>query len=337
MNLQRRPLAAAQQDSTVFRFSTTHYPLKQRFAAWCDVYEKTLCKQHIEPINPDTFHADVVFRRLPGLTIMDADRFQASYMRKPSQVEGDNLLFTVGLAGGFEANQRGRSSEIRIGEGFIGTAGEPVFKRLSPGCRSLTLSVPSGAIAGMVPGLDRMFGLTIPAESPALRLLTRYLNLVEAADELAQPELQPGVVKHVYDLLALTLGASHDGAVAARLGGGRAARLREIKSDIERGIGNEEISVSLLAARHRLQVRTIQRLFEAEGVTFTEYVLCRRLAKAYAMLTDRQYDELPIGAVAFDVGFADQPYFNRCFRNRYGASPSEIRAGEGRQRGHMPN
>src|SRR6185503_14539858 len=88
MNVRKRPLAGAQQDSTVFRFSTTRYPLKQRFAAWCDVYEKMLCKQHIEPINPDTFHADVVFRRLPGLTIMDADRFQASYMRKPSQVEG---------------------------------------------------------------------------------------------------------------------------------------------------------------------------------------------------------------------------------------------------------
>jgi AraC-like DNA-binding protein len=322
--------AEMQPDPSIVRFSSAHYPLKERFAAWCEVYERTLCKQVIEPINPDTLLADVTFRRLPGLTIMQADRFEAFYTRKPSQVEGDNLLFTVGLAGGFEANQLGRKSEIRSGDGFVGTAAEPVVKRLSPGCRSLTLSVPSRAIACMVSGLDEMFGRSIPAGSPALGLLTRYLSFVEAADELAKPELQPTVVKHVYDLLALTLGATRDSAVTAKLGGGRAARLREIKADVERAIGKEEISVGALAARHRLQVRSIQRLFEAEGVTFTEYVICRRLAKAYAMLTDRHFADLPIGAIAFEVGFTDQPYFNRVFRNRYGASPSEVRAGEGR-------
>lgn len=324
--------AEARPDPSVVRFSTAPYPLKDRFAAWCDVYEKTLCKQDIEPINSDTLLADVTFRRLPGLTIMHADRFAASYTRKPSQVDGDNLLFTMGLAGGFAANQVGHECEIRPGEAFIGTSGEPVVKHLSPGCRSLTLSVPLRAISCMAPGLDQTFGRMIPAGSPALGLLTRYLGFVDTADELAKPELQPSVVKHIYDLLALTLGASRDGAVAARLGGGRAARLREIKTDIERAIGKEEISVGMLAARHRLQVRSIQRLFEAEGITFTEYVLCQRLAKAYAMLTDRHFDDLPIGAVAFEVGFTDQPYFSRCFRNRYGAAPSEIRAGEGRER-----
>ena len=320
--------SAKRPDPSVTRFSTAQYPLKDRFDAWCDIYERTLCKQVIEPINPDEMLADVTFRKLPGLTIMQADRFEASYERRPSQVEGDNLLFTVGLAGGFSAAQLGRKCEIRPGEAFIGTAAEPVFKRLSRGCGSLTLSVPLSMIAAMVPGLDRKFGLSIPAQTPQLRLLTRYLNLLEAADELAEPELQPSVVRHIYDLLALTLGASPEGAAAAGLGGGRAARLREIKADIERAIGKEDVSVRALSTRHRLQVRYIQRLFEAEGTTLTEYVTGRRLAKAHAMLADRRNDTLPISAVAFEVGFTDHPYFNRCFRRRYGASPSEVRAGE---------
>jgi AraC-like DNA-binding protein len=32
-----------------------------------------------------------------------------------------------------------------------------------------------------------------------------------------------------------------------------------------------------------------------------------------------------IGSVAFDVGFGDLSYFNRTFRRRYGAAPTEIR------------
>jgi AraC-like DNA-binding protein len=132
--------------------------------------------------------------------------------------------------------------------------------------------------------------------------------LLEGADELAIPQLQPAVVKHVHDLVALALGASRDGAVAANLGGGRAARLREIKADIEQAIGREEISIDRLSVRHRLQVRCIQRLFEAEGSTLTEYVTDRRLAKAYAMLTDGRNEGLPISSVAFEVGFTDHPY-----------------------------
>ncbi|QPF83066.1 hypothetical protein IC762_25465 [Bradyrhizobium genosp. L] len=69
---------------------------------------------------------------------------------------------------------------------------------------------------------------------------------------------------------SLTLGASRDAAVAVTLGGGRAARLREIKADIEQTISREKVSIDGLSARHRLPVRYIQRLFEAEGMTFTE-------------------------------------------------------------------
>ncbi|QPF83065.1 helix-turn-helix domain-containing protein [Bradyrhizobium genosp. L] len=47
------------------------------------------------------------------------------------------------------------------------------------------------------------------------------------------------------------------------------------------------------------------------------------------MLTDRRFSDLPIGAIVSAAGFNIQSYFNRSFRSRYGASPSEVRAGEG--------
>jgi AraC-like DNA-binding protein len=330
MNDTRRSIHSAgpRPDPTILRFSTADYAPKDRLAAWCEVYGQTLCKQEIEPIERDTLHADVVFRRLPGLTTMRGDLFQAFYRHKPSQVTADRLFITVPLAGSFEVDQLGRHVQMRTGDAFVGTAGEPLVSRVSPSFRSATFAMPSRVIASMVPGLDAMFGRSIPAESPALRMLSRYVGFLEESGELATPELQGSAVKHVYDLIALALGTTRDGAMSARLGGGRAARLREIKADIERAIGKEEISVGALAARYRVPVRSIQRLFEAEGVTFTEFVLERRLAKAFTLLTDRRFDDLPIGAVALEAGFGDQPHFNRSFRQRYGASPSEVRAGE---------
>ena len=41
---------------------------------------------------------------------------------------------------------------------------------------------------------------------------------------------------------------------------------------------------------------------------------------------DVRYDGRPIGAIAFDAGFADLSHFNRSFRRRFGGTPSEVRA-----------
>lgn len=320
--------AGARPGPSIFRFTTADYAPKDRLDAWREVYGNTLCKQDIEPTSRDRLDANVVFRRLPGLATMRGDLFQAQYRRKPCQVESDRLFLTIGLAGSFEVEQLGRSAHVRVGDGFVGTGGEPLVSEVSAGCRSLTLSMPARVVAPMVPGLDTMFGRSLPAASPPLRMLARYVGFLEESGELAIPELQSTVAKHVHDLVVLVLGASRDAAVAAKLGGGRAARLREIKADIEQAIGREEISIDRLSARHRLPVRYIQRLFEADGVTFTEFVLARRLASVHRMLIDRRFADLPISAIASDAGFSSQPYFNRSFRSRYGVSPSELRAGD---------
>jgi AraC-like DNA-binding protein len=34
---------------------------------------------------------------------------------------------------------------------------------------------------------------------------------------------------------------------------------------------------------------------------------------------------LTISTIAFNCGFGDLSYFNRCFRHRFGATPSEVR------------
>ena len=87
-----------------------------------------------------------------------------------------------------------------------------------------------------------------------------------------------------------------------------------------------EPTCATIAARHRIKPRWIQRLFEREDMTFTEYVLAQRLARAHRLLADPRYAGQKISTIAFNVGFGDLSYFNRAFRRRYGAAPSELRA-----------
>jgi AraC-like DNA-binding protein len=82
-----------------------------------------------------------------------------------------------------------------------------------------------------------------------------------------------------------------------------------------------------VAARHGISPVYVRKLFEGEGSSFSEFVLAERLARVHRILSDPRMSARPIGAIAIEAGFGDLSYFNRAFRRRYGAAPSDVRAG----------
>jgi transcriptional regulator GlxA family with amidase domain len=177
----------------------------------------------------------------------------------------------------------------------------------------------------LVTGVDDRYFRPIPAATPALRLLRDYVQLLQHDDRTPGADLLPLVVSHVHDLMAVAAGATRDAAEAAQHRGLRAARLHAIKADIARNLDGD-LSVGALALRNRCTPRLIQRMFEAEGTTLTEYVLAQRLSRAHRLLTDPRRAGDKIAVIALDAGFGDLSYFNRVFRRLYGETPSGVRA-----------
>ena len=93
----------------------------------------------------------------------------------------------------------------------------------------------------------------------------------------------------------------------------RAARLQAIKADVSRNAGDIDLTIAAVAMRHGVTPRYIHKLFETEEVTFSEFVLTRRLAVAHRLLSDRRLAHRSITSIASDAGFADLSYFDRAF------------------------
>jgi AraC-like DNA-binding protein len=72
--------------------------------------------------------------------------------------------------------------------------------------------------------------------------------------------------------------------------------------------------------------RYVHLLLEETGRSFSEHVLDRRLCLSQCLLTDPNRASVKISNIAFECGFTDLSYFNRTFRRRFGATPSEMRA-----------
>jgi AraC-like DNA-binding protein len=263
---------------------------------------------------------------MPGLGLVRARRSAAIYRLRREFIDNDDVVITVGLTSGYEAHQLGRLLNLSRGEANVFTASEPAFLKVPTYGAYINVRAPLRAISPLVAGLDTAYGRPIPADNAALQLLTQYIGILEDTEALIAPDLRRQVITHIHDLMALAIGATRDAAEIAKGRGARAARLRLIKEDIATQLDRTDLSVATIAARHRIKPRWIQRLFEREDMTFTEYVLGQRLARAHRLLADPRYAGQKISTIAFNVGFGDLSYFNRAFRRRYGAAPSELRA-----------
>src|SRR5262249_23143516 len=134
----------------------------------------------------------------------------------------------------------------------------------------LTLRLSRTRFAPVLRKWDGGYMRPIAGGVEALRLLTGYVDLSWDQGIVSSPQLRQLMVSHVYDLMAVLGGTGRDAVHAAQDGGVRAARLHAIKQDIERSLDQSDLSVAALAAQHRCSPRFVQRLFEADGTTFTE-------------------------------------------------------------------
>ena len=87
------------------------------------------------------------------------------------------------------------------------------------------------------------------------------------------------------------------------------------------------MSVTALAVRQQVTPRYIQKLFESEGSTLSRYVLGQRLTRPHRRLTDPRHAGSTVAAIAYASGFRDISTFNRAFRQQFGMTPSDARAG----------
>lgn len=306
-----------------FHFSTEGLPLRECDSSLRALYDLKMILMKLEPLQDRPIRLDMTRRTLPGLGIVSGGICGLRHVGPP---HGDDLFLFMNLAGLTIVKNANQEVTLR-GDALCGRP-ENVHQTLDhPGSvRFIGLRLPRTVLAPLVVNVDGAVARLIPRDTGALKLLKTYISAATSDEEaLSTPELQQLFVTHVHDLAALALGATPDAAFVAAGRGVRAARLQAIKRDIAANLCRGELTVTAMAARHQVTPRYLHKLFENEGVTYSEFVLEQRLARAFRMLTDPRLANRTISSVAYDAGFGDLSYFNRVFRRRFEATPSDVR------------
>jgi AraC-like DNA-binding protein len=311
----------------IVEFSTHHIPEQDRIGFWREHYGQVMLRVDLEPTPGMAFEATMRSMALPGLQLIDASSSPAKISRGGKYLAdgNDDIVLAMNRSGSVTVNSGGREQSLREREAILLSGGEAAaFHRTSLG-QSLTLRVPRAMFESTVVSLDDALMRPIPGDRGALRLLADYAGWIMNTGASIDQQLLNLSVRHAQDLLALAIGPTSDFAETARTRGLRAARLKLAKSYVAAHSHRRDISVTAVASSLGVTPRYVQRLFEADGTTFSEFLTGQRLARAHRLLCEPGSGHHAISTIAYDVGFGDLSYFNRRFRRLYGLTPREVR------------
>lgn len=311
---------------TVARFASDELPPRDRIPIFREFIGRSLMRVEIEQDTAHAFHADVTVRKWPGLDFISARRSPLTVGRTRSLLSDgdDRLVFQLDQFPSL-VSSAGGETPLGAGDAILTSNGDAVSRTFPSSGELASLFLSRSALSPLLRGGEGAIGCVIPANTPVLKLIRTVLTILSEDAVSATSEVQTLTINYVYDLVAVALGATRDAAAQANERGVPAALLRSIQAYLEDRLWRGDLSPERLAPRFGMSARSIQRLFEREGTTFTEFLRERRLDRAHRMLVSRRFDGTSITDVSLACGFGDLSHFYRLFRARFGMTPRDVR------------
>ena len=284
------------------------------------------CGLDVGPSQGDTIDSQLQISLVGHIVLAIPEGASARFARTREALSdgSDDLVLIAAQSGRVRVEQNGRVIELLPSQMVLADMSVTGAVAHTEHDRFRTIRMPRRALLEINPRAEGQLAQVL-SDCAVTETIVRYHALAAACAPQLDAVGQRLTAQHMVDLVALLLGTDTEHATLARGRGQTAARLDLMRSDVMTNLGRGELSLSDIASRCGLSLRQAQRLFEQAGTTFTAFVLEQRLLVARKLLQDPRSRSRKISDVARSAGFSDLSYFNRAFRKRFGATPSEMR------------
>jgi AraC-like DNA-binding protein len=311
-------------------FSSSELPAhlgdRARFGLWNEMFSADIAPTQFAMSEKLPFHITFTVATIGPLTCASAFGTVSGAARSAAQAASDDH-YTLHINTS-DTPMRGSYGKLDIdvapgGALLIASAEQSLF-----GCddnRWIDLRVPVRLLDAAFPESEARQGQMTEPHHEALRLLRHYLLLLDRADAPTTPSIVDHMTATIVDLVGLAIGADGDEAALAKTRGLRRARLQSVLAILRRDYMQPALSAELVGQALGLSARYVQDLLATTGKSFSERVLDLRLDHARTELLARGRTAMRISDIIYASGFNDISYFNRCFRRRFGCSPSAAR------------
>jgi AraC-like DNA-binding protein len=313
-------------------WSTDAVPSCERFAFWNDAVCDAFLRVRTERAERTAFNGSISSLSLGPLHVNRVTSERHLVRRSKGAISSDTegwFFLNLQHVGDCVLSQDDRDQRVRPADICFFDGTRPFDLDFQSGMELTCFLIPREALLARAINAPDNVVKRIPRQGAGALLHRFSLELADAA-RLLSPAAAVQVGDMYLNLLALALqGTAASGESARRTV--RQALFASICADIRLRLAEPSLNVREIAGNAGVAPRTLQTWFNERGTSFTDYVLEQRLNFAEQQLT-RAAISASVSEIAYAAGFSDLSYFGRCFRRRYGVTPSERRTGAAHQR-----
>jgi len=310
------------------RLSTEDIPHRERLAFVHDFVGRYIGGLRFRHLDSENVRIDLAAMRLPGELTVGQTWFSPVHgARARDLLQDGREHYLLAIHNQDHELSVDGKKPVRVAAGDMTLVNEAVCSEFWFGEPQAVdvMALDRRLLATLAPRVDMEASYILPATAADMRLLAAYADSLRSSPPSSE-KAREMASRHIYDLTALVLDGFVRGGAARNESSIAAARLKLVQNDILERLPDHGLHIDAVAKRQGVTPRYIQRLFENNGTTFSDFVRERRLELAFRLLQERAPAASTITAIAYDAGFTEISSFNRAFRKRFGATPSEIRA-----------
>jgi AraC-like DNA-binding protein len=281
---------------------------------------------------------------MPGCTYSDGeDRFRgdvycltspqgvefARVFGTPLRLEGKSAdqPYTIWLAliieGKFSLRYKGLNLPAREGDIIYAPTGLDMSLTAESDFKILYVKIPPDLVHSRVLNPTLVDVGYLSCDTGVNRVFANMLlSLSENMENIEASTLRPVEIA-LAEFLVMSL--NQQGSLQDFGGTAKMLHFKRICQGIDSHLADPDLSLGRVADEHHVSARYVQKLFEASGSSFVNYVRIRRLDRCRCELGNPEYRHLSVSDICFRWGFNDAAHFSRVFRNTFGIAPREYR------------
>jgi AraC family transcriptional regulator, positive regulator of tynA and feaB len=305
-------------------WSTAGVPEAEQFGYWHSAVWEAFVPVALERPGEGAFPGAVSAHAVGPLGVSRISAAPQRVRRGGDQVRakaGDVYFCNLPLGEGSWASQDGRRTELAAGDLVIVDGARPFELGFEQPFDQVSITVPHDLLAPLLASPDGATAIRVEGDAGVGAVAGAALRSLAGRAGSLDAEAARALADELSGLLALALG----GTSAAAPRPARAMLLASALDEIERGLGDPDLSPDQVAARINVSTRYLHQLFADRGPSFGRHLLARRLEHGRRDLADPALAGLGIGEIAWRNGFKDPSHFGRAFKARYGETPGRRR------------
>ncbi|GIH20072.1 helix-turn-helix domain-containing protein [Rugosimonospora africana] len=311
----------------VTQFRTADLPGRERFAAWHEMTAKAHVNTTVSTDNAEDFAAAINLIDLGSVqaSVLTYPPIRASRTAKLIRRSDPELYFvSVTLGGRVGFDQVGREVLVDKGELVLLDTSLPAVAVNDVPLEHMVIQVSKNQLPSRPRLRDRALARPMPARRGLGSLVTSFVGQLMASAHELTPVEGARLTTVVVDLFTCLLASQLDEPAMARESRQQLLPTR-VFNFIEQRVGDPGLTPAVIAAAHQISIRSLQLLFQSQGLTVSGRIRSRRLERCRQDLADPASDSRPVHAIGARWGFTDAAGFSRAFRREYGMPPGDYR------------